>query len=130
MKYSYQSRGFTLLEVMIALVLLASIAASVVQVISRGVDSTLTLEHESTAYLLAESKMDELLLLADVREGAGAGVFAGDGDYRYQVEVNEQPYEGQARSFELMHIGLTVRWGETSDNAVVLEALKTQAKPL
>ncbi len=130
MKYSYQSRGFTLLEVMIALVLLAGIAASVVQVISRGVDSTLTLEHESTAYLLAESKMDELLLLADVREGAGADVFAGDGDYRYQVEVNEQPYEGQVRSFELMHIDLTVRWGETSDNAVVLEALKTQVKPL
>lgn len=121
--------GFTLLEIMIALAILATVSASVVQIISRGVDTTLLLENESYAYVLAESKMDELLLLKDVRDGEGGGVFAGDDGFRYQVAVTEQPYDGSPRVFELLHIDVTVLWGGDEDPYdITLEALKTQLK--
>lgn len=122
-------RGFTLLEVVVALAILAGVAASVTQIFSMGVENTLEVEKESYAYILAESMLDDLLLLEDVREGAGSGAIDNTA-YRYHVDVAEQDYPGEARAFELMHIQLTVSWGEgryASD--VSLEALKTQVKP-
>ncbi len=89
-----QSRqaGFTLLEVIVALALLAAIAAS--------------------------------------RQGAGSGQID-NSDYRYTVEVSEQDYPGEARAFELMHVQLTLSWGEGKYGTdISLEALKTQVKPL
>lgn len=124
------SCGFTLLEILVALALFAGLAASVTQIFASGVDTTLDVENESYAYILAESKMDEILLLEDAREGAGGGNIEGT-IYRYQIDVNEQDYPGEPRAFELLHIELTVSWGEGRFGSNVrLEALKTQVKGL
>lgn len=123
-------RGFTLLEIIIALAILAGVAASVTQIFASGVDTTLSVEKESYAYTYAESLMDELLLLKDVREGAGSGEIENT-DYRYEVTVSEQAYPGEPRSFELMHIGLKVFWGEGDyQSDITIESLKTQVKGL
>lgn len=123
-----EQHGFTLLEILVALAIFAGIAASVTQIFAAGVDTTLDVEKESYAYILAESKMDEVLLLADVREAAGSGTLEGS-DYRYRIDVNEQAYPGEPRAFDLLHIQLIIGWGEgryASD--ISLEALKTQRK--
>lgn len=121
--------GFTLLEVIVALAILAGVAASVTQIFAMGVDNTLEVEKESYAYILAESMLDEVLLLDDVREGAGSGVIENTA-YRYVVGVTEQDYLGEARkSFELVHVQLSIAWGEGDYAAdVSLEALKTQVR--
>lgn len=121
-------RGFTLLEILVALAVFAGLAASVTQIFASGVDTTLEVEKESYAYILAESKMDETLLLEDAREAAGSGKIEKT-DYRYSIEVNEQAYPGEARAFELLHIQVTVAWGAGRYAAdVQLESLKTQSK--
>lgn len=123
-----KSRGFTLLEVIIALAILAAVSASVTQIFAKGVETTLEVEKESYAYILAESMMDELLLLDDVRAGAGSGTLA-DGKYRYTVDVSEQAYPGEARDDELMHVRLSIAWGQGHyATDVVLESLKIQVK--
>lgn len=127
---SQNTRGFTLLEVIVALAILAGVAASVTRIFAMGVDNTLEVEKESYAYLLAESMLDELLLLEDVREGAGDGMIENT-SYRYRIDISEQAYPGEARAFELMHIRLSIAWGEGRYAAdIALEALKTQVKPL
>lgn len=128
-KLGRSTAGFTLLEVIIALAILAGVAASVTQIFAMGVDNTLEVEKESYAYIFAESMLDELLLLEDVREGAGSGVIENTA-YRYHIEVNEQDYPGEARAFELLHIQLNIAWGEGRyATEISLEAVKTQVKP-
>lgn len=122
--------GFTLLEVLVALALFAGISAAVVQIFASGVDVTQNLAEETQAYLLAESKMDEILLLKDVH-AANSGTFP-DTPFHYTVTVSPQTYHGdtESRNAELLHIELTVNWGEGRyRNQITLEALKTQQKP-
>lgn len=119
--------GFTLLEVMIALAILAGVSASIAQILAAGVESTQAVEKQSQAYILAAAKMDELLLLDRVETVSGSGTFT-DTPFRYLIEVTPQPYAGQQRGFALWHINLQVLWGDEDDqSAVQLESLKSQA---
>lgn len=119
-------KGFTLLEVMIALAILAGVSASVVQIFASGVETTIEVEMESQAYILAESKMDELLLLKDIQEGEGTGEIENT-PFKYEVIVEPQEYPGVERIFTLWHIELLLLWGEGEhQSSVKLESLKTQ----
>lgn len=121
-------QGFTLLEVMVALAILAGVAASIVQTLASGVEVTQSVEKESQAYILAASKMNDLLLLDDVQTGAGSGSIENTA-FRYVATVEPADYPGAERKFVLWHIVLTVLWGEGDyQSSVVLQSLKSQAK--
>jgi general secretion pathway protein I len=84
------SRGFTLLEVMIAMAILAIALVAVYQSQSQSISMAGSSRFLTTASLLAQSRMAEIDA-ADPREvTAGSGDF-GDSfpDYQWQVEIGE-----------------------------------------
>lgn len=125
------SAGFTLLETMIALAILAGVAAAVAQLYASGVETTLDVERESQAYIWAQSKMDEALLFDDVNEAAGQGMIDGT-PFTYSISVTDQPYHGEARpGFGLHHIEVAITWGSSAyDNAIRIVSLKAQASDI
>lgn len=121
-------KGFTLLEVMIALAILAGVSASVVQIFASGVEVTQSVEMESQAYILAESKMDEILLMENIQDSEGSDTIQNT-PFRYLIEVSPHSYPGEPRGFELWHINLSVLWGEGDyQSSVKLESLKSQVR--
>lgn len=121
-------KGFTLLEIMVALAILAGVAASVVQILASGVDVTNDVEMQSQAYILAESKMDETLLQDHVQDAVGTGAIE-DTPFQYEISVEPQEYPGKERGFALWHITVAIFWGEDDyRTSVKLESLKTEVR--
>lgn len=118
------SKGFTLLEVMVSLVILAGVASFAMQVFYRGMDRSLLIENMAYATVLAESKMDEVLMAEDVVEAAGTGEFV-DNSFRYEVTTEMIPYDGDVPDYSLYGIKVVVAWGETEfGEQVELTSLK------
>lgn len=106
-----KQQGFTLLEVMVSLVILAGIASFAMQVFYRGMDRAVLIEEMAYATVLAESKMDEVLMEPDIEALARSGEFDGS-SFRYEVSAEIVPYDGEVLDYELYHIKVAVIWGE------------------
>lgn len=118
------NHGFTLLEVMVSLVILAGIASFAMQVFYRGLDRSVMIEGMAYATILAESKMDEVLMAEDVSAVSGEGEFTDTG-FRYQVISDIIPYEGDVPDYSLYHIKVIVAWDdEAFQQQVELTSLK------
>ncbi len=116
--------GFTLLEVMVSLVILAGIASVAMQVFYRGLDRAVLIENMSYATVLAESKMDEVLMTEDITAVANSGEFP-ETQFRYHVSADIVPYEGSVPDYDLYMIKVIVAWGgEEFGQQVELTSLK------
>lgn len=82
------AHGFTLLEVMLAFVLLAGAMGLLIGMLSGGLRQVNDGRSETEAALYAQSLLDELGVLAPIRPGRSAGQF-GDGRYDYTLEISE-----------------------------------------
>lgn len=79
--------GFTLLEVLIAFAVLAVMLVPILQVFSGGLGMTQTARGYAEGVLLARSKLAELSVAQDLREGESAGEFDERG-YRWRASVS------------------------------------------
>ena len=87
-------RGFTLLEVMIAMAILATTLVVVFQSQSQSVSMAGRARFETTASLLAQSKMSEIEAASPEKVVSDSGDFGDDfGDYSWQVDVTETELE-------------------------------------
>jgi general secretion pathway protein I len=88
-------RGFTLLEVMIAMAILSITLVAVFQSQSQSISMAGSSRFLTTASLLAQSRMAEIDAAADPREvKTGNGDFGEDfPDYRWQVEIGDTEIE-------------------------------------
>ena len=83
----YQS-GFSLIEMMAALAVLALAGIAVVQMLQTTTQNTAALEERSLAMLAAENILNEQLLIA-VARGNRSGVYALAGvDYDWRLAIN------------------------------------------
>ncbi|MBI3714513.1 MAG: prepilin-type N-terminal cleavage/methylation domain-containing protein [Betaproteobacteria bacterium] len=80
--------GFTLLEMLVACMLLALAMGVLMQVFSRGVNGATAADQKARAMLLAESKFAALGLEDALKEGETNGKF--DDDYAWALSV--KPY--------------------------------------
>ncbi len=86
----FDFRGFTLLEVMIAMAILATTLVVVFQSQSQSVSMTSRARFETTASLLAQSKMAEMEAAKPEDVISDSGDFDEDfPDYSWQVDVTE-----------------------------------------
>lgn len=81
-------RGFSLLEVMLAFVILAVSMGMLLGMLSRGLGQVRTSQDESEAALHAQSLLDPIGVIEPVQPGERVGEFA-DGRYRYRLETTE-----------------------------------------
>lgn len=116
-------RGFTLLEVMLAFVLLAAAMGLLIAMLSNGLRQVQQAQNATEATLYAQSLLDTLGVLEPIEAGQREGDFD-DGRYHYQLEIAEttdpaprtitpvamEPAK-EANPPKLYRIALTVTWG-------------------
>lgn len=119
------SQGFTLLEVLVALVLLAGAGIIILQLFSAGTRSIARSEDYINAEVRAEARMREVLDRQAKSPGAW-GEQTADG-YRIDVEVSDVMQERTADlPVRLVEISLTIRWKRNMvEKCVSLKTLKT-----
>jgi general secretion pathway protein I len=113
------SKGFTLLEVLLAFVVFALSFTAVLEILTGSMRNTVRAREYTEAALVAQSVMDQLGLDLPVEQGAN---YSGEsGDYQWElniglyedVEENTQSVElGELTGIELLQIDLVISWGE------------------
>jgi prepilin-type N-terminal cleavage/methylation domain-containing protein len=119
-------RGFTLIEVLATLMLMAIVLPSVMKGITLAGAAADMARHRTEAAGLAQSQMAQILAAQTWENGDQSGDFAPDWpDYHWQSTV--VPWTGDSTGAGLQQIDLTVTWTSRSkQNSVTLTALAYQ----
>jgi general secretion pathway protein I len=117
------SHGFTLVEVLAALLLIAIVLPVVMQGISLGAQASSNARHRTEAAGLAESKLSELVATREWQMGNLTGDFAPDWpDYRWEATVGA--YVGDSSGQNVQELGVRVYWlSRNQENSVSLSTL-------
>lgn len=117
--------GFTLLEVLVAFVLLASVVTVIVQLFSSNLKTLSLTEDYLSATIKAETRMREILADDTLTESAWTETTA-DG-YRIDVAVNPA-FEGRTKDLPLkmLEIVVAMTWKKgTKSRTLTLRTMKT-----
>jgi general secretion pathway protein I len=117
-----QSRGFSLLEVLVAFVILALVLGTLMQIFSGGLRSVGRASEYQRAVLFAQSKLATMGIETAIKEGEESGEF--DKTFRWQTSIKpfqEPPSETVDASgalkpvlpVTLMEVEIRVQWGDT-----------------
>jgi general secretion pathway protein I len=108
--------GFTLLEVMFALAVIATTLVVVLGLQSQSLSLATETKFTTTAIFLAQHKMAQLEAGNPEDLSADSGDFGEDfPGYRWEVEISDPPsVEPEGVSDYLRQVDLTVSWGEDS----------------
>ena len=114
-----RNRGFTLLEILVAFIVLSIAGGALLQLFQGGLRNVALSSEFSHAALLARSKLAELEANSRIEVGEESGEF----DETYQWRLTTMPYveEGQEEaalqaSYQALHIRLDVLWGGEDDS--------------
>ena len=118
MAKNISNKGFTLLEVMVAVALIAIALTTLLGSQSQSVSFANSAKFETMAALLAQSKMSEIATLTAEDLSSDSGDFGDDyPGYAWEVIVSDISIEGVSNiSDYLKQVDLTVTWGAFSYN--------------
>jgi len=113
MRKTISDKGFTLLEVMIAVALIAIALTTLLGSQSQSVSFANSAKFETMAALLAQGKMSEVVIQAADELASDSGDFGDDyPGYAWEVTVSDVFIEGVDNiSDYLKQVDLTVTWG-------------------
>jgi len=117
--------GFTLLEVLVAFVLLATTVTVILQLFSSGIRALSVSEDYATAVIKAESKMREILDNDQLSENVWSET-SPEG-YRFDITV-AQTHETRTKDLPLktLEIDVTMSWNKGGKNrSLTLNTMKT-----
>lgn len=127
-------QGFSLLEVLVAFVVLALAMGVLMQIFSGGLQNATRASETQQAVLLAQSKLAEVGAGLPLQAGDNGGEF--DDSYRWQVSI--RPYQdvsGDAGApftplgVKLLEVDVRVLWGDTdAPRSVELKTLRLANK--
>jgi general secretion pathway protein I len=123
-----QGRGFTLLEVLVALLIFGLAFGVLAQIFQTGFRQSATAEQMTTATLLARSQLARIgvdlpLEIGEIEEDAGGG-------FRIRTRVEPAELEVAADEFVPLLVEVTVAWGSLADEAqVALTTLRLAPVP-
>ena len=110
-----RARGFTLLELLVALTLFAVVGGTLLQFFQSGLRTARLAAERSHAVFLARSKLTELQAYSHLQPGAFSGAF--DDGYRWQalLRADENASEALRSKVQPLNLDLTVSWGESDE---------------
>ncbi len=105
-----RSQGFTLLEVMVAVAILAMVLVTLLGVKNRSTEDVMIADHITTATLLAKRVMTQTLTTSPLSETEDEGEFPEDEfkNYTWQTTIAPLPVEG----VRIMEVRVAVLWKE------------------
>lgn len=125
-------RGFTLLEVLVAFVILALVLTVLTRILSLSARSLATAEHYQQALSLASSQLAEVATqLSSTSSGRQRGRLPGG--YRWEADI--EPYEFETSSLALderispMLIRVTVLWDDRQSQQISLSTIRLVEQP-
>lgn len=114
--------GFTLLEVLISTVLLASVYVGVVALSSQSLRNLTRMQPHELAMDHAREKINQVLLLEELLPGTSTGTW--DDGYRWEVRIAPNFYTPKPApgSFGLFDVRVAIFWGDApTEKSYVLE---------
>ena len=123
-------RGFSLLEVLVAFIILAMALGVLMRIFSGGLGNIGMAEHYSHAVAIAEMKLASVGVESPLTEGEVTGEEQG---YTWRTSVlrfeEEAPVEAAALLLELYRVEVTVNWDETATKPRSLRFVTLRAAP-
>ena len=120
------SQGFTLLEVLVALIIFALTFGVLAQIFQSGFRQSASAEATATAVLLARSQLARVGGDLPVTTGEASGE-TGDG-FRWHTGIRPAEIEPQAEDLALFLVEVTVAWGPPErERAITLSSLRLGA---
>jgi general secretion pathway protein I len=124
-----RQKGFTLIEVVVAFVLLALVMSTAFEIFSAGMSRAGQLEERSRALVIAQSRMASVGVEETLKEGDSSGE-SEDRMYRWSVSV-KRTGEGEDSGkpapsvYALYRIDVVVTWhgSDTRDHSLALSTL-------
>jgi len=108
-----RGRGFTLLEVLVAMSILAISLVVVLQLFSGGLKSARLSDQYTRGIFYAREKMDEILLAEALTEGVIDGEFEDGFKWRAEARPLEiEKVDNAGLPFRAFNINVDIRWNE------------------
>jgi len=134
------ARGFTLLEVLLAFVILAAASGLLLGMLSGGLGQVSRARSDTEASLYAQSLLDGVGVLEPIAPDARDGEFGG-GRYHYRLQIAEVPDPAPAPPDslastvpvdpatmpKLFRLALDVRWGDRPTQQLHIATLRARA---
>ena len=120
-----KNRGFTLLEVVVALTIVGLGVVTLLEIFSLGLRLAAKSSEISQARLDGQSVMDEVIVYGGPQSGREQGSFSSGQRWRLEVKPLGEPTGSLANPWELKEIGLEVRYREANrDKQLELKTLR------
>ena len=127
--------GFTLIEVLVAFVMLALILVTAFEIFSTGMARAGALAERAQALAVAQSRLAVAGMEEPLAEGTASGETE-DRRYRWSTTITRfqeagDPAQPAANPFVLFHVAVRVDWhgGDARDHALALATLDLGAPP-
>lgn len=123
-----QQKGFTLLEVLVAVSVLGIAIVAVLQLFSSNLRSIATSEDYAYAAIKAESKLRDIITEKELREKTMDEIT--DDGYRLSVSISEDKKDRTDKlNIRLMKVNVTVQWTkDRKDKSMTVGTLKVVPK--
>jgi len=108
-------RGFTLLELLVALTLFAVVGGTLLQFFQSGLRTARLAAERSHAIFLARSKFTELQAYSHLQPGTFSGAFADGYQWQAILSTDENATEVSRDKVQSLDLDLTVSWGESGE---------------
>ena len=127
MRTARESRGFTLIEVLVALAILGIAVVTIIQLFSQGLRLLKLSGDHQQAVLLADQKIREI-------EQKSEGIDSGqDGEFAWERRVDREPVPEELRlqgssQLQIFRVSVQVRW--SGNRSVEVATLRTALEGL
>jgi general secretion pathway protein I len=118
---AHGSSGFTLLEVMVAVAILAMVLVTLLGVKNRSMQDVLLADHMTTATLLAKRTMAEMLQQNRAQEGEEEGEYPEDEfkDYKWKKTITFVSFQYENVPVTISEFRVAVAWNEGAHQETV-----------
>lgn len=106
-------RGFTLLEIVVALTIAAIALPTLLRAFSIGTKRQSMIENKTTALYLLKLKMSETEMLGELEVGSEEGDFGSNSRFQWSTDIAQSDTEG------LYEVTVSVNWQEMGREEVV-----------